>query len=364
MSTTLLVDPSPVATAPPASRASWSGQLRLGSCCVPVKAYPTISSTAAVSLRQLHAGCGEHIEYHKCCPKHGRVPADQIAKGYPYSAEQCVALNEEDLATLEPTDDKTIHLEHFLSPTEVDLTLLAGRSLYLAPAHPAAMKPFVVIRQALLRADKWALGRTVFSSKRQLLIDIQEQPLTIWYQWREQGNTLHIELLKAAPDVRPRKEANAGCSYIVPDFLVEMTRGQKRLVEVKPSDRLAKPLAQRKLSVARQYAATEGTSPCSLPAWNGVHNQKRLPSSVLLATSQLVCVERCSRSHGFRRVLTNRAHETAVLVDWLHLMRIGQIVQKSQGDFLGRCLDGATQQEMHVIRQNTRTGESISFRIR
>jgi non-homologous end joining protein Ku len=32
------------------------------------------------------------------------------------------------------------------------------------------MKPFVVIRQALLRADKWALGRTVFSSKRQLVI--------------------------------------------------------------------------------------------------------------------------------------------------------------------------------------------------
>ncbi len=89
---------------------------------------------------------------------------------HPYSAEQCVALSEEDLATLEPTDEKTIHLEHFLSPTEFDLTLLAGRSLYLAPAHPAAMKPFVVIRQALLRADKWALGRTVFSSKRQLLI--------------------------------------------------------------------------------------------------------------------------------------------------------------------------------------------------
>ena len=78
MSTTLLVDPPPVATAPPASRASWSGQLRLGTCCVPVKAYPTISSSAAVSLRQLHAGCGEHIEYHKCCPKHGRVPAPLV----------------------------------------------------------------------------------------------------------------------------------------------------------------------------------------------------------------------------------------------------------------------------------------------
>ena len=31
---------------------------------------------------------------------------------------------------------------------------------------------------------------------------------------------------------------NAGTSYIVPDFLVEMTDDRKRLVEVKPSDRL------------------------------------------------------------------------------------------------------------------------------
>ena len=58
MSTTLLVDPPPVATAPPPSRASWSGQLRLGSCCVPVKAYPTISSTTGVSLRNSTLAAG------------------------------------------------------------------------------------------------------------------------------------------------------------------------------------------------------------------------------------------------------------------------------------------------------------------
>jgi hypothetical protein len=110
---------------------------------------------------------------------------------------------------------------------------------------------------------------------------IQEQPLTIWYQWREQGNTLHIELLPAAPESRPRKDANAGCSYIVPDFLVEMISGQKRLVEIKPSDRLAKPLAQRKLSVARQYAATEGW------AFHLVTEKELLPGP-LLSNVQLV----------------------------------------------------------------------------
>ena len=88
-------------------------------------------------------------------------------------------------------------------------------------------------------------------------------------------------MLPAAPDPRPRKEANAGCSYIVTDFLVEMTNGQKRLVEVKPSDRLTKPLAQRKLSVARQYAATEGW------AFHLVTEKELLPGP-LLSNVQLV----------------------------------------------------------------------------
>jgi hypothetical protein len=87
---------------------------------------------------------------------------------------------------------------------------------------------------------------------------IQEQPLTIWYRWHEHGNSLDIQLLESAPEKRPKNRPNAGVSYIVPDFLVEMTDGRKRLVEIKASSRLAKPITQRKLEVARQFAAAEG----------------------------------------------------------------------------------------------------------
>ncbi|MCY2988068.1 MAG: TnsA endonuclease N-terminal domain-containing protein [Planctomycetota bacterium] len=139
-----------------------------------------------------------------------------------------------------------------------------------------------MIRQALLRADKWALGRTVFSSKRQLLIVYPaDEVLLVQTLFDPAQRRAAMPVDQDAVQI-DRKEVDAitrwiesmdepirwqelrddtddaGCSYIVPDFLVEMTNGHKRLVEVKPSDRLAKPLAQRKLSVARQYAATEG----------------------------------------------------------------------------------------------------------
>jgi DNA end-binding protein Ku len=67
--------------AAPASRASWCGQLRLGDLCVPVKAYAAIATPPETPLRQLHAACGQRIEYRKCCPEHGAVAPEEIVKG-------------------------------------------------------------------------------------------------------------------------------------------------------------------------------------------------------------------------------------------------------------------------------------------
>jgi DNA end-binding protein Ku len=156
--------------AAPASRASWCGQLKLGTLLVPVKAYAAIATPPEIPLRQLHAVCGERIEYRKCCPKHGEVPPEEIVKGYPYQPDQYVRLSEEELASLQPADEKTIYLEHFLDPASVDLVLLSGRTLYLTPANPAARRPFATVFQSLRRSAKWAIGRVVLSNKWQIVM--------------------------------------------------------------------------------------------------------------------------------------------------------------------------------------------------
>ena len=155
--------------AAPASRASWCGQLKLGTLCVPVKAYAAIATPPEIPLRQLHAVCGERIEYRKCCPQHGEVSAEEIVKGYPYQPDQYVRLTEEELTGLQPADEKTLHLEHFLDAALLDMVLLSGRSLYLAPANPAARRAFAMVLHALQRSGKWAVGRVVFSGKWQIV---------------------------------------------------------------------------------------------------------------------------------------------------------------------------------------------------
>jgi len=90
------------------------------------------------------------------------------------------------------------------------------------------------------------------------VVHVQEQPLAIWYAWQGTKAPVEIKILDGPPPSPRKRQKDAGTSYIVPDFLVEMTDGRRRLVEVKASRRLARPIVQRKLAVGRAFAASQG----------------------------------------------------------------------------------------------------------
>jgi DNA end-binding protein Ku len=227
--------------AAPASRASWCGQLKLGTLCVPVKAYAAIATPPEIPLRQLHSVCGQRIEYRKCCPTHGEVPPEEIVKGYPYQPDQYVRLSEEELASLQPTDEKTIYLEHFLDPAGVDLVLLAGRSLYLTPANPAARRPFATVLQSLQRSGKWAVGRVVFSNKWQIVVIRPTDEVllvhTLYHpaQRRALVNTEGSETEVSQQDLRPLLRLIDTADGEIPwaDYQDETERRLTELVEAK-----------------------------------------------------------------------------------------------------------------------------------
>jgi len=89
-----------------------------------------------------------------------------------------------------------------------------------------------------------------------LLITIQEQPLQIWFDRDATLNGLDIPLSTEQPAASLRRRHTY--SYIVPDFLIELRGGQKRLIEVKPSSKLSRPKVQHKLAVGRKYAVQQG----------------------------------------------------------------------------------------------------------
>ena len=149
-----------------AGRASWVGTIVLGPLQVPAKAYPLIAVRSS-ELHQVHCGCGGRVEYRKCCPKHGELRPDQIAKGYAYSAQVTIELAVDELALFDDPQDGLLRIQHLLRVNSMDLTLLSGRTLGFTPAHEAADSHFAAAVQILSRADGWGIGTIVLGAQRQ-----------------------------------------------------------------------------------------------------------------------------------------------------------------------------------------------------
>ena len=156
--------------AAPLGRASWSGLLRFSLVVVPIKAYPAISSAETISFNQLHADCGQRVQYQKVCPLHGKLEAAAIVRGYQYAPDQYVVVQAAELESLRPAKDQGLLLEQCVDAGQIEPTLLSGRSLYLVPQGLPAQRPYLVLQQALQRCGKVALGRIVLSGRRHVAL--------------------------------------------------------------------------------------------------------------------------------------------------------------------------------------------------
>ncbi len=136
-------------------RAIWKGAVSFGLVSVPVKLYSATESHD-VSFRQVHAKDGGRIKYQRICAIDGEeVPYSDIAKGYETEDGEMVILTDDDMANLPTTSSREIAVEKFVPSDQID-PLLFEKSYYLEP-EGAGAKPYALLRQALLDADRMAV---------------------------------------------------------------------------------------------------------------------------------------------------------------------------------------------------------------
>lgn len=136
-------------------RAIWKGAVSFGLVSVPVKLYAATESHD-VSFRQVHAKDGGRIKYQRVCSVDGEeVPYSEIAKGYETEDGEMVVLDEDDLSELPSTSSREIAVEKFVPSDQID-PMLFEKSYYLEPEKSGA-KPYALLRQALLEADRMAV---------------------------------------------------------------------------------------------------------------------------------------------------------------------------------------------------------------
>ncbi|RNL63081.1 Ku protein [Nocardioides marmoriginsengisoli] len=149
-------------------RAIWKGAVSFGLVSVPVKLYSATESKD-ISFRQVHAKDGGRIKYQRICSLDGEeVAYADIAKGYETEDGEMVILDESDMADLPATSSREISVEKFVPSEQID-PLLFEKSYYLEPEKTGA-KPYALLRQALLDADRMALVTVSLRNRMSLAV--------------------------------------------------------------------------------------------------------------------------------------------------------------------------------------------------
>lgn len=171
-----------------AARAIWRGTISFGMVSIPVKLL-TATESQDISFRQLHVEDNSPIKLIRRCAADGQdlSPSD-IVKGYEYSKDRYVIIDESDLEQLPVASKHTIELTAFVGSSEID-PIYFEKAYFLEPEE-IGRKPFALLAKVLKERNFLAVGKISIRTKERLCV----------LRMREDG--IVLETLYYADEVR------------------------------------------------------------------------------------------------------------------------------------------------------------------
>ncbi|HWD03012.1 MAG TPA: Ku protein [Amycolatopsis sp.] len=192
-------------------RAMWKGSVSFGLVSIPIQLYAA-TENKNVALRQVHRADGGRIQYKRFCTVDGEeVPYAEIAKGYELPDGEMVVLTDADLADLPLATQRTIDVLEFVPLESID-PIQFDKTYYLEP-QKNAVKPYVVLRDALHKAGHVAIAKVAVRQRESLaLLRVVSDVLVMTTMlWPDEVRTPDFPFLREdPPQVRPQEITMAG----------------------------------------------------------------------------------------------------------------------------------------------------------
>jgi DNA end-binding protein Ku len=183
----------------------WKGSVAFGLVNVPIKLY-SATEDHDVRFHQVHAADGGRIKMQRICSVDGQpVDYKDLAKAYETDGGQTVVMDEADFEGLPVPGVREIEVLEFVPSEQVD-PVLFDRSYYLEPdSH--ALKPYVLLRQALEQTERTAIVRVVLRSKTQLgALRVRGDVLVLQTMlWADEVRNPSFDVLDGEIEVRPQE---------------------------------------------------------------------------------------------------------------------------------------------------------------
>jgi len=151
-----------------APRPTWQGHLRLSLVTCPVALYTATSRTSDISFHLLNPETNNRIRMVPTDPEAGPVDRSELVKGYEFEKNQYVIVTDEELKSVKIESNRVLDIERFVDAEDID-RLYWNDPFYLTPDGKMAAEAFAVIREAMERSGRIALGRVVMHTRERLM---------------------------------------------------------------------------------------------------------------------------------------------------------------------------------------------------
>lgn len=185
--------------------AIWRGALVFGLVNVQVKLHRATDDHDS-AFHQVHAADGGRIRYRRVCESCGaEVEFTDIARAWHSPEGQDVIVTAVDIESLPSEASHEIEVLEFVPAKDVDPILL-DRSYYLEPERNA-VRPYVLLRQALAQSDRIAIAQIAIRSKTQLAaLRVVGKVIALQTMlWADEVRRPDFTVLEGETKVRPKE---------------------------------------------------------------------------------------------------------------------------------------------------------------
>jgi DNA end-binding protein Ku len=146
-------------------RTVWKGFLSLARISCAVRLQPAVARMDRLGLQPLNRTTLNRVQFRPYDPQTGReIGREALLKGYEFEPGRFVVIEDRELAELRVESMRNIVLDRFLDPASIDSAYL-DTPYYLLPDTPASVEPYALIRAAMVRAGRAAIGHIVLGGR-------------------------------------------------------------------------------------------------------------------------------------------------------------------------------------------------------
>jgi DNA end-binding protein Ku len=159
------------------ARPYWTGRIQISLVSFGVQLYVATEAKSQISFHQISRSTGERVRHQKVLQSTVDSPSDapsgpvgkqEIVKGYEYEKGRYVLIEPSELENLRVPSKHVVDVTQFVDAADLNPEYVE-KPYFVTPENDAQAEAFAVVRKALFKTGKIAIGKIAFSGREHVL---------------------------------------------------------------------------------------------------------------------------------------------------------------------------------------------------